>query len=109
MGEGVDLYFGILMASAMGFKARMDILTCMLPEMHKTHPSVQHLVTSKVVFTLDVCVNVTVKFNIVSMENVKNGFRPILCVCVCVSIDAMLNFDGDVDANANVKCEHSLR
>ena len=65
-------------------------------------------------FTLDVCVyicvNVTVKFNIVSMENVKNGFRPVLCICVCVSIDAMLNFDGDVDANenANVKCEHSL-
>ena len=46
-------------------------------------------------FTLDVCVyvclNVTVKFNIVSMENAQNGFRPILCVCVCVSIDAMVN------------------
>ena len=46
-------------------------------------------------FTLDVCicvnVTVTVKFNIVSMENIKNGFRPILCVSVCVSIDAMLN------------------
>ena len=50
---------------------------------------------TKAVFTLDVyvcvCVNVTVKFNIMSMENVKNGFRPILCVCVCVTIDTMLN------------------
>ena len=46
-GQGVDLYFGgILMASAMGFKARMDILTCMLAQVHKMHLSVQHLVTS---------------------------------------------------------------
>ena len=25
------------------------------------------------------------------MENVKNGFRPILCICVCITIDTMLN------------------
>ena len=50
----------------------------------------------------------TFAFASTSMQNVKNGFRPILCVCVCVSIDAMLNFDGDVDVNANVKCEHTL-
>ena len=44
------------------------------------------------------------------MKNVKNGFRPILCISVCISIDAMLNFDVDVDvdANVNVKCEHTF-
>ena len=30
-------------------------------------------------------------FNIVPMENVGNGFRPILCVCICITIDSIQN------------------
>ena len=44
------------------------------------------------------------KFHIVSIGNINNGFRRSLCDCVCVTIDATLNFV----VNANVKCEHSL-
>ena len=44
---------------------------------------------SKALFTRSVCVCVN-NFNIVPMENVGNGFKPILCMCVCVTINTML-------------------
>ena len=66
------------------------------------------IILPKDLFTLvvSVCVCVWVNVQHCVNVNVKNGFRPILCVCVCASIDAMLNFDGDCDANVN--CEHTL-
>ena len=63
-------------------------------------------------FTLDVCVYVTVEVRhcVNSNANIdtENEFRPNLCVCICVTIDTMLNFDGEIDANADIKCEQSI-
>ena len=47
--------------------------------------------TCKAVFTLDVCVNVTVKFNIVSMETQTQTHRMGLNPFLTFSIDTMLN------------------
>ena len=46
---------------------------------------------SKAVFTLGVCVNITVKFNIVSMETQKQTHRMGLNPFLTFSIDTMLN------------------
>ena len=64
---------------------------------------------SSALFTLDVCINVTIKvqYRIYSDANANtdNG-SDILCVNICVAIDTMLNFDGD--ANGDIKCEQAL-
>ena len=46
---------------------------------------------SKAVFTLDVCVNITVKFNIVSMETQTQMHSMDLNPFLTFSIDKMLN------------------
>ena len=57
-------------------------------------------------FTLDVCVYVNVKFNIMSMETQTQMHRMGLNSFLMFSVDNV-KLDGDVDANTNVKCERT--
>ena len=57
-------------------------------------------------FTLDDCVCVTSKFNIVSIATQTLMQRMCLNQSLCLHL---LNAESDIDANADVKCKQSIR